>query len=71
VLGQLFDATGCDITDSVPVTQREALFTTADMDFNQELAVLEALLDHGVTAPRFAAPGEIVAGRLRVCQQPR
>lgn len=63
-IAQLFDVTGCDVIDSVPVTQLEALFTTADMDFNQELAVLEALLDHGMTAPRFAAPGEIVAGRL-------
>jgi hypothetical protein len=63
LLAQLFDRTGADVNDSVSVSHSEALFATADIDYNQELAVLEALLDQGMTAPKFAAPGRVRAGR--------
>ena len=62
VLAQLFDASGGDVCDEVLVSPREALFVTADFSYNQELQVVEALLDQGVQAPRFAAPGRVVAG---------
>lgn len=62
LLARLFDCTGADVDDSVSVSHNEALFATADIDYNQELAVLEALLDQGMTAPKFAAPGRVRAG---------
>ena len=62
VLAQLFDVSGGDVVDLVSVSPREALFTTADSEYNQELQVLEALLDQGLPAPRFAAPGRVGAG---------
>jgi hypothetical protein len=63
LLARLFDRMGADVDDSVSVSHSEALFATADIDYNQELAVLEALLDQGMTAPKFAAPGRVRAGR--------
>lgn len=63
LLARLFDRTGADVDDSVRVSHNESLFDTADIDYNQELAVLEALLDAGVQAPRFALPGRVRAGR--------
>lgn len=62
LLAQLFDEVGGDVDDCVAVSSQEALFKTADADYNQELAVLEALLDQGIQAPRFMAPGQITAG---------
>lgn len=64
LLAQLFDEVGGDVDDAVAVSSQEALFNTADADYNQELAVLEALLDQGIQAPRFTAPGQITAGRV-------
>jgi len=63
LLAQLFDEVGGDVDDAVAVSSQEALFNTADADYNQELAVLEALLDQGIQAPRFTAPGQITAGK--------
>lgn len=61
-MAALFDHSGADVEDVVSVAQTDTLFNTADVDYNQELAVLEALLDQGVPAPQFAAPGLIRAG---------
>lgn len=59
---ELFDPSGADVEDVVSVAQIDTLFNTADVEYNQELAVLEALLDQGMAAPQFAAPGCIRAG---------
>lgn len=64
LLAALFDPSGADMEDDVVVAQIDTLFNTADIDYNQELSVLEALLDQGMTAPQFAAPGCIRAGRV-------
>lgn len=62
LLAALFDECGADVVDEVAVRPRDALFTTADSDYNSELQVLEALLDQGMHAPTFVAPGLIAAG---------
>ena len=62
LLAELFTADGGDVDDVVGVSSREALFATADCGYNHELAVLEALLDQGIPAPRFTTPTEITAG---------
>lgn len=62
LLAALFDSSGADVEDVVSVAQTDTLFKTADVDYNQELAVLEPLLDQGMAAPQFAAPGRIRAG---------